>query len=325
MKNNKNVELKNIKRVCIIILTYNNVLDTIECINSVNCLKGGPYSVLIVDNASTDNTVEMIKEKFPGVNILQLNQNLGFSAGINEGIKWAYKRNFAYFFILNNDTVLGKDMMQMLLEVASAKGDRAMVMPRILFYLSTNSNERSGIWSDGGYLRKFPPSIKLKDDRKSIRFDIAREIDFAPFCGILVPKKVIASVGLLDTSFFFFYEDWDYCERVREKGFSIWCAPSAVMWHKVSKTIKKGSPQYWYVMGESAIKFFRRHYSTLISFGHISYIILRDFFVKMRNIKYLPSYLKGIIMGLFQPLDEIVYLEESPKLRKKNEFHRKQM
>ena len=310
MKSIENVEPRYTRRVCIIILTHNNVVDTIECVHSTTLLEGGPYSVLIVDNASTDNTVEMIREKFPNVNLLQLDRNFGFSAGVNEGIKWGYERDFEYFFILNNDTVVEKSMMQILLEMAAKEDDCAMVMPRIFFYSVGNSNDRSDIWSDGGYLRKFPPSIKLKDNRSGINFNIPRKIDYAPFCGILIPKNVIKSVGLLDISFFFFYEDWDYCNRVRKEGLNIWCAPNAVMWHKVSKTIKTSNQNYWYVMGESAIKFFRRHYPMFITFVHISYIILRDFFIEIKNIKYLPSYLKGIIMGLFQPLDDIIYVDE---------------
>lgn len=310
MKNIKKIVFQNTRRICIIILTHNNVVDTVECLNSVNYLEGALYSVLIVDNASTDNTVEIIKSKFSNVNLLQLDRNFGFSAGVNEGIRWGYERNFDYFLILNNDTVIEKGMLSALLEVASTKGDRAMVMPRIFFYTANKDTNRSNVWSDGGYFRKIPPSIKLKDTRNSINFDIPRNIEYAPFCGILIPKKVINSVGLLDTSFFFFYEDWDYCKRVREKGLSIWCAPKAVMWHKVSKTIKKNEQQYWYRMGESAIKFYRRHFSPPITFCHISFIIIRDFIIEIKNMKYIPSYLKGIISGLIHPLDEIIYLNK---------------
>lgn len=297
------------KQVCIIILTHNNVLDTIECLDSINCLDGGPYSVLVVDNASTDDTVNIIKERFPIVDLLPLSKNIGFSAGVNEGISWGWKRNFDYFVVLNNDTIVDTGMIQALLDVAYETNDSAMIMPKVYYYSPNNGEGRSSIWSDGGYLRKFPPSIKLKDDRRSINFDIPRKIEFAPFCGIMIPKKVVESVGLLDTSFFFFYEDWDYCKRVYAKGLSIWCAPKAVMWHKVSRTIKNSNNKYWLFMGDSAIKFYKRHFSIIITIAHISFLIFRDFIIKFRNIKYLFFYIKGILSGLFQPLDNIVYLD----------------
>lgn len=298
------------KSVCIIILTHNNVSDTIECLNSVVNLQGESYSVLIVDNASTDDTVKIVREEYPNLSLVQLEENIGFSAGINEGIRWGWKRKFDYYFILNNDTTVDKGMLQELLDFADSTNDSAMIMPRIFFYSSLRGGNRSNIWSDGGYLRKFPPSIKLKDTRKSVDFNSPRKIDYAPFCGILIPRDVIESVGLLDTSYFFFYEDWDYCERVRANGFNIWCVPDAVMAHKVSRTIKKSSHKYWLEMGQSTIKFFRQHFSLIIAFVHIKYIIGRDFIINIKNVKNLPSYIKGILLGLFQPFNEIIYLDD---------------
>lgn len=293
-----------LRKICIIILTFNNLKDTLECIESFKKLSGGPFEIFLVDNGSSDNTVEVIFEKYPEIHILPLPKNVGVPAGFNHGIFKALSEDYEFLFVVNNDTIAHPDLINQMLPIFEKDPNCGIVMPKIL-YFPPHSEEtgRERVWADGGYYRKFPPSIKLKDDRKGIDFDNPRIIEYAPSCALLINRKVFQKIGLFDPGYFLFYEDWDFSERVRKAKFNIWCAPKAILWHKVSSTTGKDLSLYWKMMGESGIRFFRRHNGLFSTLMQISYIISRDFLVRIRNIKYLKHYLYGVRIGLFNSLD----------------------
>ena len=92
-------------------------------------------------------------------------------------------------------------------------------------------------------------------------------------------------------------------------GLNIWFAPKAILWHKVSKTIKQDVHFYWHLMGESAMIFFKRHYSLFSSFLQLSYLILRDFMINIKNLKYLKDFLMGLWHGFKQEASDIPTLD----------------
>lgn len=289
-------ELK--KKVCICVLTFNNYHDTIECLDSVKNLRDNGHTILLIDNGSSDDSLEKIRIKFPKIELLELRENTGVPAGFNQGIQIALNMGFEYVFLLNNDTVVDPEILLNLLEIAENDKDCALVMPQILYYPPSNSDSlRKNVWSDGGYYRKFPPGIVHKDNRKSINFNEPRKVEYVPTCGLLIHRRAFEKVGLFDPGYFFFFEDWDFSKRVREAGLNIWSVPKAKMWHKVSKSIKKDNALYWQTMGESTIRFYRRHYSLFSSLIQISYRISRDI-ILAGNIKHLKSFSIGIRKGL---------------------------
>jgi GT2 family glycosyltransferase len=282
------------KEVCICLLTYNNFYDTQECLQSIKRLQDNSHKTIVIDNGSTDNSVEDLIKLFPDETFIKLNENIGVPAGYNKGIIWAIKNGFDYIFILNNDTILAPDILIKLLQFHKSHKNCGIVMPKILKYPQKNkSYNRKDVWSDGGYFRKFPPGIVQKDTRKNINFDKPRLIEFAPACGLLIPRGTFEKVGLFDPGYFFFYEDWDFSIRVRGSGLTIWNVPNAKLWHKVSKSTMRNKGTYWETMGKSTIRFFSHHYSFFSSLIQISYRIIRDFFMK-GNIFYLSSFLKGM-------------------------------
>lgn len=293
------------KKICIILLTYNNLKDTLECIKSIKNLNGGPFTIYLVDNGSSDNTVETISKYFPEIKLIPLVKNLGVPGGFNQGIYASLIENFEFVFLLNNDTVVHPDILNQMLSIFDKDQNCGLVMPKIYYYPpQTDIVGRDKVWADGGYYRKFPPTIKLKDDRKGIDFDKPRIIDYAPTCALLIHRSVFQKIGLFDPGYFFFYEDWDFSERVRNANFNMWCAPEAKLWHKVSSTTKKDLSLYWKMMGKSGIRFFRRHNGFLSTFFQTSYIILREFIFKIHNFKYLKTYVAGVREGIFNTLDD---------------------
>lgn len=291
------VFMKNIQ-VCTIVLTYNNFKDTAECLESLQNLTYQGHKIIVVDNGSSDNSPALLKENFPDITLIALEKNFGVPAGFNKGIQIALNEGFEYVFILNNDTVVAPDMMTELMTVAEKDPHSALLMPKILYYPPNNEAiSRKDVWSDGGYYRTFPPGIVHKDNRKNINFDEPRKVDYVPTCGLLIHSRAFNQVGLFDPGYFFFFEDWDFSERVRAANLNIWSVPTAKLWHKVSKSTKVDSELYWQTMGESTIRFFRRHYSLASSLIQISYRILRDL-VFSGNIAHWKPFYRGVKSGL---------------------------
>ena len=296
------------ENTAIVVLSYNNVADTLECISSLFRLEGGPYQIYLIDNGSSDGTLNQVQEQFPTVEIVALEHNFGVPIGFNKGIIKALQDGFEYVMILNNDTVSDSKMLTEMLQVAQTDHDCAMVMPKVCYYPPKEGPlNRADVWADGGYFRKFPPTIKLKDNRSWIDFEKPRKIEYAPTCGLLLHKRVFDNIGLFDEGYFFFYEDWDYSERIRETGLNIWVAPKALLWHKVSKATSKNMSFYWQQMGQSTARFMNRHFSPSARFFQKATLIIRDFFFKPGNFKYLKPYWNGLRAGQNKALDAYPY------------------
>jgi GT2 family glycosyltransferase/protoporphyrinogen oxidase len=297
--------------VYVVILTFNNIEDTLECLKSVGEQTYKNLRVLVVDNGSKDNTPARIRENFPDVQIVESGQNLGVPWGYNIGFSIALEAGAQYVFMLNNDTVLAADLIQKLVDAAEADDTTGLVMPKILYY-----DEPNIIWAAGGKTRFFPPSIIIvgagKDERK---FSGAPEyLEFALSCGLLIHRRAFEKAGLFDPGYFYWFDDWDFSERVRALGLKIRYVPEARMWHKVSRTIRASGNRtsFYQVWGESAARYYRRHgrppFITLPL--HIGYIMARE--VVKGNARYLKHFVIGLRAGLTKPLGRLPSVSDVP-------------
>ncbi len=263
--------------VAVVVLAYNNYADTEECLRSVLTLDYPALSIWLVDNGSQDRTAQRVPETFPGVRVVQTGRNLGVAGGFNAGIVPALQAGADYVFILNNDTVVERDLIRILVQEAQAHPEYGVLMPKILYY-----GARDRIWSIGARYRRFPPAIVMigLDRPDGPPYDKPRLLDYAPTCGLLIPRVVWERVGLLDDGYFFFYDDWDFSVRVREAGYRIAYVPQARFYHKVSRTIQhKGRPPFfWRTWGRSGARFYRRHGrpALLAALVHLGYLVLRE-------------------------------------------------
>jgi GT2 family glycosyltransferase/protoporphyrinogen oxidase len=281
-----------------VILTYNHFSDTKECLESLLLSDYSNMKILVVDNGSNDGTPDLVRQQYPQVQVIENLNNLGVPAGYNVGFQYALQDSADYILMLNNDTIISTDMATQLLQVAIEDPDTGIVMPKIMYY-----DQKDEVWSSGGRNRIFPPAILLTD-KTNLSNDQIRLIEYAPSCGLLIHRQAFERVGLFDPGYFFFFDDWDFSERVRAHGLHIWYAPSTRMWHKVSRSVKGSNLSfYWRTFGESIARFYRRHgrpvWLSLAS--HIGYMVLRDFILKP-NLKYLPDFWNGVKEGLQKPL-----------------------
>jgi protoporphyrinogen oxidase/GT2 family glycosyltransferase len=285
--------------IYVVVLTYNHYEDTHECLVSVyNSENVSDLKVVLVDNGSSDDTPQKVRQSFPQTHVIENQQNLGVPAGYNVGFQYALDAGAEYILMLNNDTILAPNMVTELLSIAHQDPHCGIVMPKILYYGTTDQ-----VWSSGGRYRAFPPAILMTDERKDMAAT-TRMIEYAPSCGLLIHRQAFERAGLFDPGYFFLYDDWDFSERVRAHGMNIWYGANAHLWHKVSKTTQgPRSPLFWRTYGASIMRFWRRHGRPVwLSLPiHIGYIILREFLWK-QNWRYWKDFWQGIRDGAQKPL-----------------------
>jgi hypothetical protein len=217
--------------VYIIILNWNGKEDTIACLRSIERVKYPNFSVILVDNASSDGTVEYVKDKFPSVKIIANSENLRFAGGNNVGIKYALERNADYVLLLNNDTEVAPDFLPELVRAAENDKSIGIAGPKIYYYEGNKM-----IWFAGGkveFWKGWISHIGIREPDYG-QYDFAREVDYITGCCMLVKREVIEKIGKLDESFFIYGEDADWSLRASRAGYSLVYVPSSIIWHKVS-------------------------------------------------------------------------------------------
>ena len=261
-------------RVSIVILNWNGWQDTIECLESLYQITYPNYEVIVVDNGSKDNSIEMIRKycegeltvesKFISYNhenkpigikefakeeieskkdinnlfensylskkliIIKNEKNYGFAEGNNIGIEFALNNMAEYIFMLNNDTVVASDFLEILVAVIEKDDEVGIAGPTCYFYDTPNT-----VWQAGIKINWWTSEIKDIKTRK------VEEVDCVSGCAMLIKNTVFKNISLLDTRFPFGYEDFEFCTRARRNGFKVVNVPDSKIWHKVSMSRNK--------------------------------------------------------------------------------------
>jgi len=246
--------------VAIIIVNWNGKQDTIDCIESFKKQNYPNYKIILVDNGSTDHSAEEIKEKFEAVIVIQTGSNLGYGGGANKGIQYALDKGFKYIFPINNDLVADENLLNELVRVGERDGGIGIISPKLLWY-----NDPATICAIGGkidfnFFLQFPKHlVNIPDDGK---YSNEMEIDATGI--FMIKESVIRNVGMFDTKFFLYLEDFDWCIRTRNAGYKIVCVPSALMWHKgTASGGNKYTPRSVYYNTRNRFLLARKHLARL--------------------------------------------------------------
>jgi hypothetical protein len=284
------------KYVVAIVLAWNHISDTIECIASLLKSNYRNLQITLVDNGSIDGTAGIIVEKFPEVRVLRIENNVGVAQGYNFGLEYAIEDGADYFIVMNNDTIASPGLVSELVRALDSEPEAGMLMPKI--FVANEDDNR--LWCVGARWCKFPPSLKLigAGESDSHHFNQVRDLEFAPGCCLLMTRVALEQVGLFDSEYFFYFEDWDLSARFRAGGYKILFIPQAHLWHKVSvSSLKSGKPnQWWYFMGKGSVRFYLTYRNLGILIVHTVWFAMRET-VKL-NFGKVMSYLRGVAQGL---------------------------
>lgn len=243
--------------VWVVVLTWNRREDALACLESLSRMTYPNYHLLLVDNASVDGTVEAVRERFPDVELIVNDSDLGFGAGFNSGLVRALDAGADYILMLNNDTYVDPRMLDELM--AHDAPDVGMLAPKIYY-----AGDPDRIWSVGAM--KNPWTLAATGTGEGQldqgQWDRVVERDYLTGCALLLKRSLLEQVGLFDAERYYpiYCEDTDLCLRTREAGFRLLMVPAARMWHKVSASGGGvDSPEVCYLRARNSMRLYRKH------------------------------------------------------------------
>ena len=233
-------------KVCTIVLNWNGKTDTLNCLNS---LKNQPGEVIVVDNGSTDDSVDAIRSSHPDCHLIETKANLGYAGGNNVGIAYALEQGYTHLFILNNDTTLDTGCVCSLLATFQKRPELGVLgawivrmdEPELLDHLGGTWNPKTCSFDYVGY-RKSHSETACPDS-----------LDYVCGAAVMIKREVFEKVGLFDARFFLFWEEADLCFAARNAGFEVGCCKQARIWHRISASFTGGKPHASYFVNRNRL------------------------------------------------------------------------
>jgi GT2 family glycosyltransferase len=245
--------------VAIILVNFNGSNDTINCIISLEKQTYTNKRIIVVDNASTDHSWEILKsaQNCHDFYLIKATENKGFSAGCNIGILYALQENAEYILLLNNDTIVKSDCIEYLIKGFAYDTRCGLTIGKI--YLQKDKNV---IWYAGGSMSLYTAGLKHWEYGKidNCTDNTIKEVTFATGCCMCISRYVIEKIGLLDESYFLYEEDTEYNFRIMEAGCKMLYVPSAIIYHKVSASTCKSSFVLQYYLIRNKYRIIQQHY-----------------------------------------------------------------
>ncbi|MDD5435153.1 MAG: glycosyltransferase family 2 protein [Nitrospira sp.] len=289
--------------VFIIILNWNGKEDTLACLDSVCKLDYPGYHVIVVDNASTDGSVVAIKACYPSatwLTIIENSANIGYTGGNNAGIRYAMEKGADCVWLLNNDTFVEPSSLGALISASEGNPSAGILGPKVLCYPDTHllysRGESYSLW----FNRKTIDVGEI-DQKQEER---PKKVDYVVGCAMLVTKRFIDKVGMLDDTFFAYFEELDWCFRGRENGFDILYVPDAAIYHKGGgSTGGISSPIVSYYHTRNWILFMRKHalfYHWVTFIPLFMFVFSRRFFRAMvrKDVQVMKALCRAVIWNI---------------------------
>lgn len=287
--------MKKKEKLAIILVNYNGMQDTIDCIQSILNSKNMDFnfSIIVVDNNSKLDDLSSIERSYPSVIGIKNTENLGFSGANNIGIQYALKQNYEYIMLLNNDTIVDENMIDILMKECVKN---TIVAPLMLYYDDPNK-----IWYAGGKISRVTGNNYHLEMGKYIK-DISlekKECTFITGCCMFAHSSTFETIGLLNDEYFMYCEDTEFCIRATLKKCKMIFVPDAKLWHKISSSSGGSfSPFSIYYCTRNRLKYVQEYkkyfYVSAFPFSYISRIIrMYQYWFKKDDIRY-SAFQRGI-------------------------------
>jgi GT2 family glycosyltransferase len=255
--------------ISIIVVSFNTKDLLLDCLASVfETVKGISFEVWVVDNNSTDGTVEATREKYPTIKIIKNTENLGFAAANNQAFR---QMNGDYALLLNTDTALTNGAVKELFDFMEANPEAGMACGQLLNLDGSKQNS----------IANFPTTLTLLFNETLLRILLPKKfpskrrkyisplkIDSCIGACLMARKKAMDDIGLFDERYFFFFEETDWAYRMKRGGWAIYLVPTAKIFHAQGKTVGNTL--------NSRIMFYRSRYLFFKKWHRHSYLLFHS-------------------------------------------------
>jgi hypothetical protein len=269
------------------------------------------FDLLVIDNASEDDSCQRILNQFPDLRLICNQTNLGYAGGNNVGIRYALQKGYDYVFILNNDAVVTESTLRRLVEAARKNARATIVAPKVFFYDQPKIINSFGTRIDWFRLRSHAEAYGHEDHGA---FDKIVEKEIIPGAALLLRRRLFEGVGMFNEDFFLLHEDADLCLRNKKRGFCNIVVPDAFVYHKVSKTLSGYPFLSSYYSVRNMLYLSKRHaslWNRLICRIGLGLLVVKRFFMLWTR----PAE-KERILGFFTGIRDF-YLQRTGKFEEK--------
>lgn len=288
-------------KVSVVIPTYNSWITLKDCISSIQKQTLKPFEIIVIDNASSDNTSQKVRAIFPSVKLIKQITNTGVTGGRNRGIVEVSSGSDNILFF-DHDMVANRKMLEELVSISLSDKTIGIVTPKIYY-----SDNKSRIWAAGTSINLWTGQILFRGGKDVGQYETEKEVQVAPAV-MLVKKLVINKLNSFDDRYFATYEDTDFCFRAKKIGFKVFYAPEAVAYHKIPSDPEKESIRlltraYW--IGRNRILFmkdFGNNFLVFTLFLPIYILYYIRLALRLNKFNSWISFLHGCVDGMLAVL-----------------------
>lgn len=268
------------------VLNYNGWKDAVECVNSLLSSSYANLKIVVIDNCSTDNSVDELSRLADGkrVELVKTDANLGSAGGTAFAIRHAMKNNADFIFALSNDLVVPADAIDALVNAMVSDHAIGVISPKIMYY---DRPER--IWSCGFLMNHWLARGTDLVNRVRRSGHNAEILDVDMLIGgvMFLRRALLEQVGFVDERYFFQNEEYEFFDRIRKGGWRVKVAMNTSVLHKVGQTIGTESYDRWYYGTRNRLLYIRE------SLPLLQRITAKSFFYGTRPIKFCQWLFKG--------------------------------
>lgn len=284
-------------KVAIVIVVWNGLNDTIECLDSLREDSYPNKEIVIVDNGSTDGSAEAIRERFPEVTVIATGKNLGFTGGNNAGIRYAIDHGADYVYLLNNDTTVEPDATEQLVRAAQANSGYGLVAPVMHYYDAPRD-----LWFAGSSL-DLDRGIALHDNTKPpTREQAPFEVPWVTGCAMMIPAPLLDRMEGFDDRFYLTWEDVDLSIRIRNSGKALAAVPASRIYHKGAMSADKLHESKFYFAVRNKLLLVSKHNSGFKYAWSAGYIVTTSIWRCLRAFRSeraeFPRYVRSVYLGV---------------------------